>query len=81
MSEIKPDFIGHAAAQPSHDLPSIRPIADFEVNANDTQNLLEAARQFRPEAPFTYMCISKAYGDAPNKLNLIETETSWEYAY
>src|ERR1700744_4975856 len=32
----------HAAAQPSHDLASQRPLDDFDVNATGTLNLLEA---------------------------------------
>jgi CDP-paratose 2-epimerase len=80
MSEIKPDFIAHAAAQPSHDLAASRPFDDFDVNANGTLNLLESARQFCPQSPFAHMSTNKVYGDAPNNLNLIETETRWDYA-
>jgi CDP-paratose 2-epimerase len=80
MSEIKPNFIAHAAAQPSHDLAASRPFDDFDVNANGTLNLLEAARQYCPEAPFAHMSTNKVYGDAPNSLNLKEFDTRWDYA-
>jgi CDP-paratose 2-epimerase len=40
---------------------------------------LEALRQFSTEVPFVHMSTNKVYGDAPNELNLIETETRWEY--
>ena len=43
--------IVHTASQPSHDWAARDPQTDFTVNANGTLNLLEAARQFSPEAP------------------------------
>src|SRR3984957_7437052 len=80
VREIKPDAIVHAAAQPSHDLAASRPFDDFDVNAGGTLNLLEAARQAGPEIPFVYMSTNKVYGDAPNRLNLVENETRQGYA-
>jgi CDP-paratose 2-epimerase len=80
LAEIKPDAIVHAAAQPSHDLAASRPFDDFDVNAVGTMNLLEAARRSCPESPFVHMSTNKVYGDAPNRLNLIEKETRWDYA-
>ena len=80
VREIKPDAIVHAAAQPSHDLAASRPFDDFDVNAGGTLNLLEAARQAGPEIPFVYMSTNKVYGDAPNRLDLVEKETRWDYA-
>ena len=67
MAEIKPDYIAHTAAQPSHDLAASRPFDDFDVNAAGTLNLLEAARQHCPEAPFAHMSTNKVYGDAPQQ--------------
>ena len=76
----RPDLIIHCAAQPSHDRAASIPFLDFEVNANGTLNLLEATRQFAPEAVFCHMSTNKVYGDAPNELKLKELETRWEYA-
>ncbi len=76
----RPDLIIHAAAQPSHDLAKDRPFDDFEVNAVGTLNLLEAARRHAPEAVFCHMSTNKVYGDAPNRLPLLERETRWDYA-
>ena len=70
----------HCAAQPSHDLAKDRPFDDFDVNAVGTLNLLEAARQHCPEAPFVFMSTNKVYGDAPNELPLVELPKRWEYA-
>ncbi len=80
VAEVKPDAIVHTAAQPSHDLAASRPFDDFDVNAVGTLNLLEAARRTCPEAPFVHMSTNKVYGDAPNRLRLVEKETRWDYA-
>src|SRR5438874_10297971 len=48
----KIDAVVHTASQPSHDWAAREPQNDFTVNANGTLNLLEAAREFSPEAPF-----------------------------
>lgn len=79
LQKLKPDSIVHTAAQPSHDRAAAIPFDDFDTNAVGTLNLLEAARQFCPEAPFAHMSTNKVYGDAPNNLNLIEKETRWDY--
>ncbi|MDQ6861659.1 MAG: NAD-dependent epimerase/dehydratase family protein [Verrucomicrobiota bacterium] len=68
----------HTAAQPSHDWAARDPQMDFTVNANGTLNLLEAARQFCPEAPFVFTSTNKVYGDTPNRLPLRELELRWE---
>lgn len=80
MKRVKPDFICHAAAQPSHDLAASRPFDDFDVNAVGTLNLLEAVRQFCKDSPFAHMSTNKVYGDAPNQLNLTELETRYDFA-
>src|SRR5213079_3396915 len=48
------------------------------INANGTLNLLEAARENCPEAPFVFTSTNKVYGDTPNRLPLRELETRWE---
>jgi CDP-paratose 2-epimerase len=68
----------HAAAQPSHDWAAIDPATDFTINANGTLVLLEAARRHCPDAPFLFTSTNKVYGDAPNRLPLVEGETRWE---
>jgi CDP-paratose 2-epimerase len=80
VKELRPDAIVHTAAQPSHDLAARIPFDDFDTNAVGTLNLLEAARQGCPEAPFVALSTNKVYGDAPNELALIETETRYDYA-
>lgn len=68
----------HTAAQPSHDWAAKEPITDFTVNANGTLVLLEAVRKFCIDASFIFTSTNKVYGDLPNSLPLIETETRWE---
>lgn len=84
ISDVKPDLIVHAAAQPSHDLAAKRPFDDFDVNAVGTLNLLESTRQARDagrcDPVFIFMSTNKVYGDTPNELPLIEQEKRWEYA-
>lgn len=77
--EIRPDFIVHTAAQPSHDRAADIPFADFDTNAVGTLNLLEAARQSCPESPVVHMSTNKVYGDLPNTIHLKELSTRWDY--
>ena len=64
----------HTAAQPSHDWAARDPQTDFGVNALGTLNLLEATRQHAPEAAFVFTSTNKVYGDAPNRLPLVEQD-------
>tara|TARA_B100001121_G_C18652919_1_gene604993 strand:- start:409 stop:1458 length:1050 start_codon:yes stop_codon:yes gene_type:complete len=68
----------HCAAQPSHDYGKNFPKIDFNVNATGTLNLLEATKNYCPEAPFIFMSTNKVYGDNPNKLNIFEKKVRWE---
>jgi CDP-paratose 2-epimerase len=68
----------HAAAQPSHDWAAREPFTDFSVNAVGTLTMLEATRQYAPEAAFIFTSTNKVYGDTPNRLPLVEHETRWE---
>ena len=71
-------LIIHTAAQPSHDWAANDPHTDFTVNANGTLVLLEATRQFCPQAVFIFTSTNKVYGDTPNYLPLKELELRWE---
>jgi CDP-paratose 2-epimerase len=72
------ELIVHTAAQPSHDWAASEPHTDFTVNANGTLNLLEAARQYAPDATFIFTSTNKVYGDTPNHLPLVELQTRLE---
>jgi CDP-paratose 2-epimerase len=71
-------LVVHTAAQPSHDWAAREPFTDFTVNANGTLVMLEAARRYCPDAVFVFTSTNKVYGDTPNALPLIETESRWE---
>ena len=71
-------LVVHAAAQPWHDWAAKEPFTDFSVNATGTLNLLELTRLHCPEAVFIFTSTNKVYGDNPNFLPLVETETRWE---
>lgn len=79
IKQIKPNVIVHAAAQPSHDRAAKIPFDDFDTNAVGTLNLLEAVRQHCPETPFIYLSTNKVYGDAPNKIQMKELDTRWDF--
>lgn len=68
----------HTAAQPSHDWAAKAPFVDFSINATGTLNLLEATRQYCPDASFIFTSTNKVYGDTPNRLPLVEQSTRWE---
>ena len=74
------ELVIHAAAQPSHDWAAREPQTDFQINANGTLNLLEAARAHCPDVPFIFCSTNKVYGDTPNRLPLEERETRLELA-
>jgi CDP-paratose 2-epimerase len=80
FAKFKKDIalIVHSAAQPSHDWAARDPKIDFTVNANGTLILLEAARNFAPEAVFIFTSTNKVYGDRPNYLPLLELEKRYE---
>ena len=72
------ELVIHTAAQPSHDWAARDPFTDFSVNATGTLTLLEAVREHAPEAAFIFTSTNKVYGDTPNRLPLVETDTRWE---
>jgi CDP-paratose 2-epimerase len=80
FAAVRPDFIIHTAAQPSHDLAATIPYDDFDVNAVGTMNVLVAARDFSPESPLCFTSTNKVYGDRPNSLPLVELEKRYDYA-
>jgi CDP-paratose 2-epimerase len=72
------ELVIHTAAQPSHDWAASDPITDFTVNALGTLRMLEATRNFAPDAVFIFTSTNKVYGDLPNHLPLVEQEKRWE---
>ena len=67
-------------AQCSHDWSYKEPYTDHDTNDNATFNILESYRKFSPDASFIHYSTSKAYGDRPNKVNILELPTRYDYA-
>jgi len=80
FQQVRPDFVIHTAAQPSHDKAASIPYDDFDVNAVGTLNLLVAARDYCRESPFCFTSTNKVYGDRPNSVPLVELEKRFDYA-
>ena len=72
------EIVIHTAAQPSHDWAAKEPLTDFGVNATGTMNMLEVTRLNCPKATFIFTSTNKVYGDTPNYLDLVETDSRWE---
>lgn len=79
VEECRPELIIHAAAQPSHDYATAHPLVDWDTNAGATMSLLEATRRHAPDAAFVFLSTNKVYGDAPNRLRLVEKPTRFDY--
>lgn len=73
------DILIHTAAQPSHPKSIDIPIEDFQVNAMGTLNLLEILRQKNDDCIFVNCSTNKVYGENPNKIDITEKETRYDY--
>ncbi len=74
---FKPDVIFHLAGQVAMTTSITNPVLDFEVNVLGTFNLLEAIRQYCPNAIVIYSSTNKVYGDLRN-YTYIEEETRYK---
>ncbi|NUT47536.1 MAG: NAD-dependent epimerase/dehydratase family protein [Saccharothrix sp.] len=71
-------LVVHTAAQPSDEWATEQPLVDLAVNAVGTMNLLEAVRRRCPAAVVVLTSTTKVYGDASDRLPLVETSTRWD---
>jgi len=74
---FKPDAIFHLAGQVAMTTSITNPRMDFEVNVLGTYNLLEAVRQYAPDAIVVYSSTNKVYGDL-EQYTYSETETRYQ---
>jgi CDP-paratose 2-epimerase len=63
FKDYKPEVIFHLAGQVAMTTSIDNPIADFEINARGSLNLLESVRDYTPEAIIIYSSTNKVYGD------------------
>ena len=75
----EPEAVVHAAAQPAHEYSKAHPVEDFDINVGGTVNILNAARQHCPEAPFIFLSSSKVYGSSVNRIPLFENDLRYDY--
>lgn len=70
------DGVAHFAAQVSVTQSLVDPVADFEINARGTLNVLEAVRAHAPEAHVLFTSTNKVYGGLED-LQLEKHETRY----
>ena len=63
VKEVQPEAIFHLAGQVAMTTSVANPRHDFETNAVGSINLLEAVRQYCPEAVIVYASSNKVYGE------------------
>jgi CDP-paratose 2-epimerase len=72
------DIIVHLAAQVAVTTSVVRPREDFEINAQGTFNVLEAARLNERKPIVIYASTNKVYGGMED-VRVVERDTRWEY--
>lgn len=75
------DAIIHCAGQASHDWSNDHVLEDFDINARGTVILLEATRQYCPDAVFVHVSTDKVYGENMNGRNLEELGSRYTNTY
>ncbi len=78
VQTTQPDVILHLAGQVAVTTSVQNPREDFEINALGTFNILEALRQFAPEATMLYASTNKVYGGM-EAVEIVEQETRYAY--
>jgi len=73
------DVIVHLAAQVAVTTSVTHPREDFEINAQGTFNVLEAARLNERKPVFLYTSTNKVYGGMED-VKVVEDATRWRYA-
>jgi CDP-paratose 2-epimerase len=77
VKEFQPDAIFHLAGQVAMTTSITNPCLDFEINVMGTHNLLEAVREFAPQAIIIYSSTNKVYGEL-EQFTYRETATRYE---
>lgn len=78
-SSREADVIIHLAAQVAVTTSVTNPREDFEINAQGTFNVLEAARLNNRKPIFLYASTNKVYGGMED-VKVVEDDTRWHYA-
>lgn len=78
FKDYNPQYVLHLAAQVTMVTSVSNPREDFEVNALGTFNVLEALRNYAPEASLIYTSTNKVYGEMAD-IKTIEEEKRYRY--
>jgi CDP-paratose 2-epimerase len=79
VSSREADVIVHLAAQVAVTTSVVKPREDFEINAQGTFNVLEAARLNERKPVIIYASTNKVYGGMED-VAVVEDATRWRYA-
>lgn len=82
VGELEPRLLVHAAAQPSHDTAAKIPFLDARTNVLGTLSVLEAIRRSpycMRETLMVHLSTNKVYGDNPNRVDIRELATRYDY--
>ena len=79
VSSREADVIVHLAAQVAVTTSVVKPREDFEINAQGTFNVLEAARLNERKPVILYASTNKVYGGMED-VKVVEDTTRWRYA-
>jgi CDP-paratose 2-epimerase len=79
VSSCEADIIVHLAAQVAVTTSVVKPREDFEINAQGTFNVLEAARLNERKPVIIYASTNKVYGGMED-VPVVEDATRWRYA-
>jgi CDP-paratose 2-epimerase len=63
LREVRPEIIFHLSGQVAMTTSIADPRADFEINVLGAINVLEAVRQYTPDAVIVFSSTNKVYGD------------------
>jgi GDP-4-dehydro-6-deoxy-D-mannose reductase len=75
IQEFKPNEIYHVGAQSSVGVSHKKPYETIEINVLGSQNILEAARRFSPNAKVILLSSSDVYGHGSGLLDIMRVES------
>ena len=80
VREVKPDYVFHLAAQSYPKTSFDAPLDTYETNVQGTSRVLEALKQFAPEAIIHICASSEVFGRVPQEKLPIDEECSFHPA-
>jgi CDP-paratose 2-epimerase len=78
ISKIRPNALLHLAGQVAVTTSVIKPLEDFQINAQGTLNLLEACRSLSPQTFFINASTNKVYGKI-DSLKVVQSDIRYKF--